>query len=100
MTSTCEMESCPNWSGDGEVCPCAVFDLGRPARPRSYCEGDYRPPGSDHADVCFATLNARGECTRTGGWHDPDTGLWVRHGETAEDAVAAALRGDQPEAGS
>lgn len=21
------MELCPNWSGDGRVCPCAVFDL-------------------------------------------------------------------------
>lgn len=26
----CEQEMCPNWSGDGNVCPCAVFDLERP----------------------------------------------------------------------
>jgi hypothetical protein len=27
---TCEQELCPNWSGDGNVCPCAIFDLPRP----------------------------------------------------------------------
>lgn len=26
----CEQELCPNWSGDGRVCPCAIFDLPRP----------------------------------------------------------------------
>lgn len=31
MTARCEAELCPNWSGDGDVCPCAVFDLPRPA---------------------------------------------------------------------
>jgi hypothetical protein len=35
MASGCEMELCPNWSGDGDVCPCAVFDLERPSRPVS-----------------------------------------------------------------
>lgn len=29
--SRCEAELCPNWSGDGDVCPCAVFGLERPA---------------------------------------------------------------------
>lgn len=23
----CKQELCPNWSGDGRVCPCALFDL-------------------------------------------------------------------------
>lgn len=23
----CDQEGCPNWSGEGNVCPCAVFDL-------------------------------------------------------------------------
>lgn len=23
----CRMEQCENWSGDGNACPCAVFDL-------------------------------------------------------------------------
>ncbi|MEV6413866.1 hypothetical protein [Kribbella sp. NPDC051718] len=23
----CRQEECPNWSGDGRVCPCALFDL-------------------------------------------------------------------------
>lgn len=23
----CRQEMCPNWSGDGNVCPCAVFGL-------------------------------------------------------------------------
>lgn len=23
----CGEEMCPNWSGDGRVCPCALFDL-------------------------------------------------------------------------
>lgn len=23
----CRAELCENWSGDGNVCPCAVFDL-------------------------------------------------------------------------
>lgn len=29
--STCDQEMCPNWSGDGNVCPCAVFGLERPS---------------------------------------------------------------------
>lgn len=32
------MESCPNWSGDGDVCPCAVFGLERPKGPCMACE--------------------------------------------------------------
>ena len=26
----CAQELCPNWSGDGRVCPCALFDLEPP----------------------------------------------------------------------
>lgn len=25
----CEQELCPNWSGDGDVCPCAVLGIER-----------------------------------------------------------------------
>ena len=25
--SACRQELCENWSGDGNVCPCAVFDI-------------------------------------------------------------------------
>lgn len=28
--SACEEELCPNWSGDGNVCPCDLFDLEKP----------------------------------------------------------------------
>lgn len=28
----CDQEMCPHWSGDGDVCPCAVFNLDRPTR--------------------------------------------------------------------
>ena len=27
----CVQELCPNWSGDGRVCPCAVLDLTPPS---------------------------------------------------------------------
>lgn len=27
MRSRCLMERCTHWSGDGDVCPCAVFGL-------------------------------------------------------------------------
>jgi hypothetical protein len=25
--TTCGQEMCPNWGGDGRVCPCALFDI-------------------------------------------------------------------------
>lgn len=25
--NSCKQELCPNWSGDGRVCPCVLFDL-------------------------------------------------------------------------
>lgn len=28
--SDCAQELCPNWGGDGRVCPCALFDLDQP----------------------------------------------------------------------
>jgi len=28
----CGQEECPNWSGDGNVCPCAIFDIPRRLR--------------------------------------------------------------------
>ena len=31
MSRRCEMELCPHWSGDGDVCPCAVLELSRPS---------------------------------------------------------------------
>lgn len=30
--SDCRQELCENWSGDGNVCPCALFDLEPPER--------------------------------------------------------------------
>jgi hypothetical protein len=27
MATSCGMEMCPNWSGDGEVCMCALLDV-------------------------------------------------------------------------
>lgn len=34
MASDCQQELCPNWTGDGDFCPCAAFGLqdahGRP----------------------------------------------------------------------
>lgn len=80
MTSRCEMELCPNWSGDGDVCPCAVFGYDPPEPER--CEGDYNPDGGNDG-VCLAPLNRRGECTRRGGYHDDETGEWISDGPTA-----------------
>lgn len=96
MVNNCDGELCPNWSGDGWTCPCAVFGLERPEfdldppEPER-CEADYNPDGG-YDGVCLAVLSARGECTRPGGRHDGETGLWVRDGETVEAAVARALR--------
>lgn len=27
MAERCAQEMCPNWTGDGRICPCALFDL-------------------------------------------------------------------------
>jgi hypothetical protein len=87
MAEFCEMELCPNWSGDGRVCPCALFDLDPPEPPR--CEADYNPDGGNDG-VCQALLDDAGNCLRWGGHHDDETGDWV------PDESPAALRGDQP----
>ena len=61
MASDCQAELCPNWSGDGRVCPCEVFDLDPPDPPR--CELDYNP-GGGYDGVCLTRLNADGTCPR------------------------------------
>lgn len=30
MPEHCKQEMCGNWSGDGNVCPCALFDIDPP----------------------------------------------------------------------
>lgn len=74
----CDQEMCPNWSGDGEVCPCAVFDLnGQDDVPDPLrCELDFNPDGGNDG-VCLARLDRRGNCTRKGGSHDIVTGSWA-----------------------
>ncbi len=72
----CEMELCPNWTGDGRVCPCALFD--EPSDGLR-CELDYHPPGEDQG-VCLAQLDRYGNCTRRGGAHNDD-GMWVPFGQ-------------------
>jgi hypothetical protein len=61
--SRCHMELCPDWTGDGNVCPCALIDQWVEAE---RCEADYNPDGGN-SGVCLARLNSRGECTRMGG---------------------------------
>ena len=73
--SACEMELCPHWTGDGRVCPCAMFDLD-PAAVPARCELDYNPDGGNDG-VCLARLDRHGNCTRQGGYHDEETGDWV-----------------------
>lgn len=94
MTGRCEMELCPNWSGDGLVCPCAVFGLERPVfdldpPEPDRCELDYNPDGRNDG-VCQALLDDAGNCLRWGGHHDDETGEWV-----ADPDVSAALREGQ-----
>lgn len=40
----CAQELCQNWSGDGDVCPCAIFDLdvddGADLDPCNHCPHD------------------------------------------------------------
>lgn len=35
----CAQEQCPNWGGDGRVCPCALFDID-PPRPLDAFDDD------------------------------------------------------------
>lgn len=44
---SCRQEECPNWSGDGNVCPCALFDLGTDAVDQAHgVDDDFELPGS------------------------------------------------------
>lgn len=49
MSDRCGQETCQNWSGDGNVCPCSLFDIDTvrccgcgdrtPNVDQGYCEG-------------------------------------------------------------
>lgn len=43
----CKQELCPNWSGDGNVCPCAVLDL--------------TPPEDEYDESAWMTMSAEPE---------------------------------------
>lgn len=43
----CRAELCENWSGDGNVCPCAVFDLTPTRLPISTLTGRPYPHPAD-----------------------------------------------------
>jgi hypothetical protein len=48
--SVCKQEMCPNWSGDGNVCPCAILDDGGDLNPCNHCPHD----NTDHrGDGCL-----------------------------------------------
>jgi len=53
--SACDQEMCPNWSGDGDVCPCSLFDLDRPASldcaDCGHTMEDHNAP--DHGGGCY-----------------------------------------------
>lgn len=44
----CDEELCENWSGDGRVCPCALFDLPRTCLPADACS--HVPADDDPAE--------------------------------------------------
>jgi hypothetical protein len=66
----CDEELCPNWSGDGNVCPCALFDLERPAPVHECFELDGArvhgdPNMSDEAKAALRQIvSATGEVLR------------------------------------
>lgn len=66
MTGRCEAELCPNWSGDGDVCPCAVFGLERPVLPISTLTG--RPCTGHPADERCIECVADDDVTIEGGY--------------------------------
>lgn len=47
----CRQELCTHWSGDGDVCPCAVFDM-EPNTPEwaSWSDQDHTAERAAHAD--------------------------------------------------
>jgi hypothetical protein len=49
----CDAEMCPYWSGDGDVCPCAVFGFQRPV----CVECDRQIVGAE-GDLCAACREA------------------------------------------
>jgi hypothetical protein len=51
--SRCDMELCPHWGGDGDVCPCAVFDLPRPS---CTCDGGHALLCSVHAEEAMQLI--------------------------------------------
>lgn len=49
--SRCEQELCENWTGDGNVCACDLFDLPKPCRHRTFIAdefGDHLCAECDH----------------------------------------------------
>lgn len=50
MSASCDQEMCPNWSGDGAVCPCAVFGIERPS-PAARCVREGGTPDGDELIV-------------------------------------------------
>lgn len=49
----CKQEMCPNWSGDGNVCPCAIFDLDPPSpEPWEMPAADVECCASGRCEVC------------------------------------------------
>lgn len=50
--SRCQQELCLHWGGDGEVCPCVLFDLPRPSVDRcdGYCHGEDTPGTCEECD--------------------------------------------------
>lgn len=47
----CDQELCPYWSGDGQVCTCAVLDIDEQARAAARRQmGLYEPEEAEDAD--------------------------------------------------
>jgi len=71
----CAQELCGNWSGDGEVCPCALFDLSDHERPIERCdscgcEGFRLTFSHEHGalfcDGCYERENTSGKGSTNG----------------------------------
>lgn len=51
--SRCDQELCENWSGDGNVCPCAILGMSRPSVDQRQCPDSGLTVGSCKAtDLC------------------------------------------------
>lgn len=70
----CDMELCPNWTGDGNVCPCALFDLEPdPTRtcPRCGTSWTAELDACPHCQDAHPALGTpRPGCGHTSGIHD------------------------------